>query len=459
MGTSATSLGTSSSGVPTFNGSSQYASQLQEVITNAVNAASEPITALQNEQTTLTNQSNEVSTMETDFNALQTAVQGIQNAIGGSSLSADVSDPSVVSASVSDGATPGSYSIQVNNIGSYSTTLTNTWTGTASGSPDTYVLSVGSQTYNIKPTDNSATSVASAINAQSDGAVQATVVNVGSNSSPDYRISLQSTALTSDTIDLTNNGSSTSAVQTAGAPAEYEINNSGNVVSSDSRTVDIATGVTLNLLSGSDGPVSIDVSQSTSALSDALSTFVSAYNTAQTEVLHQRGQNAGPLQASELVDQLQQVLSGLSTYSSLNGSTTVGSLSDLGITMNDDGSLSFDGGAALESAESSDPSAVSAFLGSATTGGFLESATKALTGVSDPTTGILATTQTDYQNEISSIGTQISNKQAQVSQLQTSLTNQMNSADALINSLEQQYTYLSDVLQSQQIDDEAYHGD
>ncbi len=465
-------MGTTSSvtgSIPTFNGTSQYAGDLQTVITNAVNAASAPITAMQSEQTTLTNQSNEVSTLDGDFTSLQTAIQGIQAALSGSSMSADVSDPTVVGASLGDGATPGNYSIQVNDLGAYSTTLTNTWAGTSSGSPDTYVLSIGSQTYNITPTVNSATSVASAINSQSGGLVQATVVNVGSNSSPDYRLSLQSTNLTSDTIDLTDNGTSTAAVQSGGAPAQYEINNSGTVVSSDSRTVDVATGVTLNLLDTSSSAVDVDVTQSSSALSDAVAAFVSAYNTAQTELTSQRGRSGGALQGSELVNQLQQVLDGLVTYSPMGGQAVNGWM-DLGVALNTDndtdGTLTFDP-STLESAEASSPSAVTAFLGSATasvtgsgpaTGtGFLLSATNALTSLEDPTAGLLKTTETDYQNEIGNLSTQISNKQAQVNQLQTSLTNQMNSADAMINSLEQQYTDLSDILQAQQIDNQAYY--
>lgn len=463
-------MGTVTNSVPTFNGTSQYAGDLQTVITNAVNVASAPITAMQSEETILTNQSQYLtSTLEADFGSLQSAIQGIQTAMSGSSMSADVSDSSVVNATLGDGAVPGSYSIQVNDLGSYSTTLTNTWAGASSESPDTYVLSLGSQTYNITPTDNSATSVASAINSQSDGAVQATVVNIGSNSSPNYCISLQSTSLTSDTIDLTDNGTSTAATQTAGAPAQYEIDNSGTVVSSDSTTVDVATGVTLNLLSTSSSPVTVDVTQSASALSDALSTFVSAYNTAQNDLTSQRGQSGGVLQGSDLIDQLQQVLDGIITYSPMSG-TSVNTWMDLGVNFqtdsDSDGTLTFDE-STLSNAESTNPGALIAFLGSATasvtgsgpaTGtGFLLSATNAMTSLEDPTAGLFTTAETDYQTQLTNLSNQISTKQTQVDQLQTNLTNQMNTADAMINSLEQQYTDLSDMLQAQQDDDQAYY--
>lgn len=350
-----------------FTGASAYSQDLQNVITNAVAIANLPITALQTQQSTINTQASYLSqTLDGDFTQLQSAVQGIQTALGGSSMAAAVSDPSVVGVTLDDGAVTGNYSIQVNDIGAYSTTLTNTWTGTSSGAADTYQLSIGSQTYNISPTDNSATSVASAINSKYGSLVQATVVNVGSNSSPSYRLSLQSTNLTSDTIDLTDNGTSTAAVQSAGAPAQYEINNSGTMVSSDSRTVDIAAGITLTLQASQaqgDSPVDISVTQHITALSDALSAFVTAYNTAQTDLTAQRGQSGGPLQGAQLVNQLQQVLDGLVTYSSPSGGA-VSQLLDLGVAFNSDNdldaTLTFDE-SKLASAERLTPGAVSAF--------------------------------------------------------------------------------------------------
>jgi len=446
MGTTSTSASTM------FTGTSAYSQDLQNVITRAVNIASLPITQLTNQKTDLTNESSALSTLDTDFAGVQTAVQGIQTAMSGSSFTADVSDPTVVGATLSGGATQGNYSIQVDDIGAYSTTLTNTWTGTSKGNADTYQLVIGSQSYSVTPTDNSATSVASAINAQYGNLVQATVVNVGSNSSPDYRLSLQSTTLTSDTLDLTDNGASLAAVQSGGAPARYEVNKSGQVVSSGSRTVDIATGITLNLLSNG-GPVDVTVTQPVSALSNALSNFVSAYNTAQTGLAAQRGQSGGALQGAELINQLQQALERLVTYTAPGGS--ISGLGDLGITINDDGTLAFDQSTFLGEGISN-PSGVATFFGSAASG-FLPSATNALNGLEDPTTGLIKTAQSDYQTQIANLTSTISDKQSQVDQLQQTLTDQMNSADAMIASMQQQYNYLSEMFQAQQIDSQMYH--
>jgi len=62
----------------------------------------------------------------------------------------------------------------------------------------------------------------------------------------------------------------------------------------------------------------------------------------------------------------------------------------------------------------------------------------------------------DLKTQITNIGNQITTKQNQVDQLQTTLTSQMAAADALIASMEQQYSYLSNMFQAQQTADQMY---
>jgi len=181
-----------------FAGLSTYSQQLQEVIGRSVSIASLPIEILQNQQSSLNNQSTELSTLNTDFTAIQTAIQNISSALGGSGMNGDVSDPSVASVTLGDGAAQGYYSVNVSNIGTYATSLTSaTWVDAAepSSGNTSYNLVIGDNTYSFTPSDNSAASVAATINSQYGNLVQATAVNVGSASSPDYRISLQSANL------------------------------------------------------------------------------------------------------------------------------------------------------------------------------------------------------------------------------------------------------------------------
>ena len=456
-GSSSSGSGSSTSN-PTgiFTGTSAYSQDFQNVINRAVAIASLPITLLTNQQTTLTNQSNELSTIDTKFTELQTAIQGIADAMSGSSYQTTISDPTSVSASVSDGVQEGVYSINVENVGSYATSLTtNTWDSTAgpSGNPSTYSLMVGGQSYSFTPSDNSAATVASTINSQYGNMVNATAVNVGSASSPNYKISLQSTSLGATTLDIQN--SSGTGLQTpgqGGEEAQYEVDNSGVTVQSTSRTATIATGLSIDMLANSDGPVDVTVTRSTAALNSALSTFADAYNAAATELGNQHGQSAGSLQGQSILNSLSQALASISTYSS---SDSIGYLKNLGLDLGKDGQLTYTA-MTLLGADFSDSAGVATFLGSATGGGFLKAATDTLNNLEDPSTGLIKTSETDLQSQISNLGTTITDKQNKVSDLQLQLQNQMARADASIASMEQQYSYLNSMFAAMQTADQMY---
>jgi flagellar hook-associated protein 2 len=435
-----------------FTGTSAFSTSLQSDITKEVAIATLPITQLQSDQTTLTSQNTELGTMNTLFTNLQTAVQGIDTAVSGSSFTPTVSDPTVLTASTSDGATEGNYSVLVSNAGAYSTSLSaSTWVD-ATGAAQTYSLLVGGQTYSITPTDNSAASVAAAINSQQGDNVQATVVNVGSSSTPDYRISLQSTTLDDNPVDLQlTPGTSLQTQQITGQPAQYQVNGSGLTVTSNTPTVTISPGLTVDLLASSTTADNITVERSSTTLANALTNFTTAYNAAATEVTAQRGQNGGPLQGQSIVFDLSEALGSIGTYSS--GTGAISGLTDLGFTLGTNGQLTFNESTLLGS-DLTNSAAIDSFLGSIAGGGFLQGVNSTLTGLVDPTSGEVTDAQTSMTAEISQIGTQITTQQAQVALLQSNLTSQASAADALISSMEQTYSYLSDLFTSDTANEE-----
>jgi flagellar hook-associated protein 2 len=445
----------SSSSDGIFTGDSEFSSEFQQEITRDVEIADLPIDTLQNEQTTLQNQSSALTTLTTDFTSLQTAIQSLSSALSGSSYAADVSDPSVCSATLSNGATQGVYNIDVESVGSYQTSLsTNTWDSSGS-SPNTYALVVGASTYTFTPADNSADSVVAAINAQYGNIVQATAVNVGSSSDPDERISLESTTLGPTTVDLELNGQSLQTQQQPpGSAAQYQVNNSGITVTSDTPTVTISDGVTLDLTGT--GSASITVTRPTSSVSNALTSLVSAYNTCATAIADQRGQSGGALQGQSIVDELQNALNTIADYIVPGGAgADINSLASLSVTMADTGQMSFDE-LSFAGTDLTNSGAVNAFLGSATGGGFLEAATNALNNVLASSTGLLPTTQSADQTQLTNISSEISTDQASVSTLQSNLEDQLSQSDATIAELEQQYSDLSSMFSAEQTADNQY---
>jgi flagellar hook-associated protein 2 len=430
-----------------FTGGSQFSADFQNVITRAVNIASLPITQLNNQKTTLTSQSTALSSLDASFVVLQSAVAGIANAFGGSSLQASISDTSKVSVALGSTAAEGTYSINVTNAGVYATSITaSNWD--ASAGP-VYKLSLNGAPLDLSASDNSAASVAAAINSQYGSQVRATVVNVGgSDTSPDYRLSLQANQfgnldpqVLQDGVSITDQGN-----RVTGTLAQYTINNSNNAVTSSSRTVSLGSGMTASLLGGT-GNVSITVARPASALSNALSAFATAYNAAVDGVAKQRGSVGGALAGDQTVAQLSQVIQNLGTYGGQPG--VVDGLKTLGLDVGSDGHMTFNL-SSFTTLYNGNAADVGSFFGSATTGGFLKTATDALNSVEQTDTGLLPTAKASIQNQITSTTNQIDTQQARVDQLQAQLQKQMAASDALISSMEQKYNFISGMFQAMQ---------
>src|SRR5579872_7380332 len=88
----------------TFNGSSTYASDLQQTITHAVAVASIPLNQLNSNVTTLQGQSTELGYLQNGFNLIQTAIRGLTTASTGGSLSASVGDNTIATANLNSSA-------------------------------------------------------------------------------------------------------------------------------------------------------------------------------------------------------------------------------------------------------------------------------------------------------------------------------------------------------------------
>jgi flagellar hook-associated protein 2 len=451
MSTSSSSLGSTAASLtaaPTFSGVSKFATSLQQVLTRAVGIASLPLDSLEANLTTTQNQESAVSSLNSSFTALQQSIASLQTAVTSTLLNSSVSDGSVISASVGQGAQAGTYSIAVNSLGSYSTALSDAGSSavtdpTSQGisTASSFTLTVGSQTTTITPASSSLQDLVSAINTQAAGQAQATIVNVGTTGSPDYRLSLQAGTLGSGTVDLQDNlGNDLISSSTTGSLASYTLNGSSTPITSDSRTVTLSPGLTATLIGVSSGePATITVADDPSGLASAFSSFASAYNNAATAIAQQHGQSGSAIAGDSLIQSLQGVLSQLGTYS--NGSPS-SALANYGITLDQTGQLSVDT-AAFTTAANADFPTLLATLGTATTGGFLQTATNLLTGVEDPTSGLIPTEQTQLTSQATSQQSQIADEQARVTTLQNNITAQISKADSAIAALESQVSYVT----------------
>ena len=265
-----------------------------------------------------------------------------------------------------------------------------------------------------------------------------------------YSLSLSASSLSASgptAIQLNDLQSPTNLISDTnqGSNSNFELN--GIAISESTNNItDVVPGVSFTLLNTNPtGSVTLSLATDPTQLSDALQTFVTDYNTLVTQVEAQQGQNAGPLQGDLIINEITTDMQDLVTYFDPSSSSSIRSLSDLGVTFNDTGQMSFSTSTfnALSDSQISD---AFQFLGSANSG-FAALASN-FTQLSDPVTGLMETQITGYQTENTDLGNEITTAQAQAAQIQASATSQAEAADALVAELQQQQSDLDASIQS-----------
>jgi flagellar hook-associated protein 2 len=434
----------------TFNGQSKFSADFQNIIDRAVQLKSLQLNQLQTQQTTDQNQLSAVQSLDASFANLQSAISGLTSAIGSGSYAASVADPSVASVSLGSNATSGVYSLEVDSLGSTTQTVSvsglNTVTDPNSqniSSAASFQLTVGTTSTTITPAGNTLQDLVNSINQNSALGVTASIVNVGSPGSPDYRLAVQSTALGDVNIQLSDGTNSLLSTISPGAPATYKVDNLPNTISSSSSTITLAPGVTVNLTGTSTPgvPTTVTVQQTTTAAQSALQQFATAYNAVVSQLDAQHGPNAGPLAGNSILQTAQSVLEDINSYSVSGGG--VQTLSDIGLDLDTSGNLTFNA-SEFAAAGGSNIDALSQFLGSATSG-FLGNITSAVSSLGDPTTGILTSEEATLNTSITNIGSQISDQVNAINLYQQNLATQLSQSDATIATLSNQVTYFQDL--------------
>jgi len=448
MSSSTSGISTGGITVDTFSGSSTYAASFQQVLTRAVAIASLPIQQMEVDVSNMTGEQSALSSLASTFGQLQDSLQNIDSSQV--STSATVSNTSVLNASASSSAMNGVYTVEVTNIGSQSTGMSIAGTTPVTdptqqniSSSSSFTLTVNNVSTTITPTGTSLDDLADAINNANAG-VEATVVNVGGGSGADYRLALTSTGYGQIPIQLTDSSkNSLMGPVTQGAAVQYSVNGS-DPITTNTRQVTLATGLTATLLSQDPGSaVTITVGQSDTGLLNALNNFVSAYNGAATAVSQETGQNAGPLEGQSIVFLMENILSNLSQYS--GGSGNITSLAQLGLQVDKTGQMSFN----QDTFGALNLSDVQSFLGGLTSGGFLQAASNSLDSLTDQQSGAFQTGINNLQTQITNENSEITDKTNTVNEMQQSLMDQLSQADAAIATLQSQVSFFQQLFQTE----------
>jgi len=444
---------------PIFSGNSRFATDFQAVIERSVAIASLPLTQFNAQKTVLGNQSAALSSLDAKFTSLQNAITSLETALAANSYVAASSDTTVLSATVEEGALPGTYSIEVTDLGSRtqrtSTTGVSDPAAANISASLSYTLTAGAETLAFTISEGTLEALAEAIN-ESGLDVQATIVNLGSAASPSYRLSIEAEKYGAVAVQL-NDGTADllpATPETLGTDVKYKLNGSAELTS-DSRSVEVGPHLTANLLAESAAGVAatITVSRSTAAVSNALASLANAYNAAVDGIDQHRGEGAGVLSGQSILNNLTQALRAIGQYSVGTGS--IGSLTALGLSFDGEGHLSLDT-TVFDSATEDNFSALADFLGSASGSGFLKTATDVLDGLQDETDGVIQTTLDSFEEQIENQDELIEAYEARIDTMRKALEAQMAAADALIAQLEQQALYINGVFESMRIAAEQY---
>jgi flagellar hook-associated protein 2 len=336
--------------------------------------------------------------------------------------------------------------------GDFSITSPN-YTGTSWSSPDiptgdtlganSFTLTVGTQTTTISTTSGESYALlASHINGMDLG-VTATA---GSDANG---TSLSITSTTPFTISEPSFGFTQAAV---GANADLTVD--GVPISSATNTVTGAiSGVILTLLAANPGSqVEMTVASDAGQVSTAVNQFVTDYNTAMGLLNAQFADNSttnsdgsttggqGVLASDPTVVGLQSTLQQALnyTYTPATGTTTVASLSDLGITMNADGTLAVDS-TTLDNALTANPTDVQNFFEGSSLNGFANSMTTALNSYTDPANGAFTVDLNGISASSANLTSQINSYETNyIANQQTVLTAEFSKAEIALQQLPQE---------------------
>jgi len=453
-GTSGSTSGSSTSGTSSSSssGSSTISSaglasglNVDAIVTALVNARK---AASQQQITTRTTQTNNLLT---GLSSLNSALGGIQTALAtlssvntfssyNATLTPQGSSSSIGTTSTMSSAHAGSYTIAVSQLATAQKRASSAVTsGTAVGQ-GSLTITVGSKTMNVAVSaTNTLADIATAINGSSSNpGVTATIVN-GTNGQQLMLSSSKTGVANSFTIsaDATSSAGLTSLANTLNTAGSNEAQDAkltvdGIAVTSATNTVTgMMDGVTLNLTGT--GTNTLTVAQDNTAATNAIQGLVDAYNSyvSTTNSLSSYDKNSGAAGVLLGDTTLSSVQRGIaSVLSGAVKGNSIGTLANLGITRNADGTLAFDSGK-LATAFQNNPSAVKdLFVG---TNGY---ATKLSTTIKAYTQsgGIISTRMDSLNNTLT-----------QLSQQQTALNNRMATYQ---NQLQQQYTALDTLMSS-----------
>jgi len=429
---------------------------INSIVTQLVAAEGNgPTTLLNSRQTQIQSKLSAYGQFQAAVSALQASLATLATTAQFQSNSASVGDPAVASAAADTTAAAGTYSLSVVQLASGAKLVSAPQAAATSAiGTGTLTVKVGSAAIavTIDSSNNTLAGIAAAITkAGSANGIAATLLTANDG----VRLVLTSaTTGAANAVTVTQSGgdgglaalvydpaNSNTTLTQVQAPQDAQIKLDGFTYNSASNVVTGALGgVTINLKAASTGaattPLTIAVDQSSAQ--KAVQTFVSSYNALATAVTQLSSYNAttgsgGPLLGDSVLGSFVRQLNNAidsSVPSLANG--PFGSLAEIGIVANTDGTLSADSNRLNAAFTSHYASVAQLFAGSDGLAGKLNNL---LDQYTKPTTGVFAQQTASLQQNLKDIAAQRSALTQRMADLQARLLAQYNAMDALVAQL------------------------
>lgn len=400
-----------------------------------VEAERAPERIWQTQQLKLQAQAAALTQLNANLNGLESRMNDLKDFTGAfAAYTATSSDDSLVSATATSGASAGQHTIVVEQLATaasfYSNTLASGSSTITDGSLSIKVGAADAVNLTIDSTNNTLDKLAAAINAKGLN-VQANVVTdakgarlviAGTKSGAANSVTVSTSSLTFTEASKAENAKLT----VDGVPIESATNAVSGALN----------GVTLDLQSAEPNKtITLAVKQDTARVSQAINSFVSSFNTMITAINTQFAYNqasgtAGTLSGDSSVRGVQQSLLQQTSYSSKTCGN-IGSLASVGITMNDDGTLTVDSNK-LDAALHSDFENVKKFFQGDGTTGFAVQFSNVLGNLTDSTDGPLVVDLRGNTQTQKTLTEQINDFEVQVEFKRQQWLDQFSRVDAIL---------------------------
>jgi flagellar hook-associated protein 2 len=390
------------------------------------------------------------------LSTLQSAAKSLSDPNTLYAVTTSVGSGAGFTATAGAGATTGTYDIGVQRLAQaqrVATSATQTFTPgagtltiTASGQSVQVDFSGGGTLEDLR----------NAINDQANSLVSATIVDngtakqlviTGRQSGEDQAFSLMGEGGLADLSFAPNNPTSNPNVTQVQAAQDAQITFNGLTVTRPSNTIDdLIPGVTLTLQSVTGQTTApLSVQRDNSALEKAMQSFVDAYNAVNNTIYtltyyDPSTKTAGPLSGDSALRTIQNQLRN--TLNSLTGSGTLRSYTDLGLSFDAKGKLSFDT-ATFEKALQTQPSAVKQMLVGTDTQPGLATRFDSLLTTNLQTGGLLDASVQGLNSKVALLNSQKERLQSQLDRIQATYQQQFNNMDTIVGQYNGLSTYLT----------------